>query len=113
MPQLAADVWVVWSGCTQPQCGGHNDYVPSAQHFHNFSIQDTEFFGDGGPANELGTWRVNDTVTFSNISILSTTIGAAFSLPSGGEGLDGNFGMAKCAYCSCKSCVSCGTPVFG
>lgn len=58
-------------------------------------MQDSESFGDGGEANTLITWRVNDTVTFSNISVLSTTLGAAAQLPMEGEGLDGNFGMAK------------------
>lgn len=75
---------------------GHHDYTPSSQHFFNLSKQDTVFYGSGGPANEMSTWRINDTIAFGNITIDSTTFGAAFAIPSQGEGLDGNFGMARC-----------------
>lgn len=91
----ATGAWVVWIGCTESQCQGHNDYYPSSQNFYNSTIQDKEAYGSGGPANTLGTWRVNDTVTFGNVTIPSTTFGAAFELPKGGESLDGNFGMAR------------------
>lgn len=38
-------------------------------------------------------WRVNDTITFGNISVVSN-FGSAFHVPSG-QTLDGNFGFAK------------------
>lgn len=114
----ASGDWVIWDGCTEDVCGtrpynnplarsrvlrificvnlaGHLTYSESKQHFFNFSIVDVEVFGDGGEANTLDTWRVNDTLGFVNISIPSTTFGAAFHIPTGGEGLDGNFGIAK------------------
>lgn len=81
---------------SSPNAAGHHDYSISSQHFENLTKQDTVFYGSGGPANEMITWRVNDTVSFGNVTILSTTLGAALSIPSGGEGDDGNFGMARC-----------------
>jgi Eukaryotic aspartyl protease len=108
--------WVIWAGCTESVCtstlyfpcalpslashgfhgaGGHNVYNPSKQHFQNLSIHESLAYGDGGPANTISMWRVNDTVAFGNVSIPSTPFGAADSLPSSGEGLDGNFGMAR------------------
>ena len=71
--------------------GGHHTFNESTQHFSNFSINDTQIF----PTNTLNSWRVNDTVTFSNISILSTTLDATYHLPLTGESLDGEFGLAK------------------
>lgn len=55
-------------------------------------------YGSGGPANEMKTWRINDTLAFGNVTIDSTTYGAAFAIPSGGEDMDGNFGMARCHF---------------
>ncbi|KAF9514995.1 hypothetical protein BS47DRAFT_1342384 [Hydnum rufescens UP504] len=95
--------WVVWAGCTESVCSGHNVYHPSQQHFRNLSIHESLVYGDGGPANTISIWRVDDTVTFGSVSIPSTPFGAADSLPSSGESLDGNFGMAR-AYCGGHLC---------
>lgn len=81
---------------------GHSPYTPSSTNFSNSTKQDNLVYGSGGPDNTLGTWRVNDTLSFGNATINVTTFGAAYSLPSGGEGMDGNFGMAKgCANLCC------------
>ncbi|KZT51842.1 acid protease [Calocera cornea HHB12733] len=96
----APDVWVMSVFCTQDACQGHNQYHPSAS-FVNLSIEDTESFGDGGPANTFESWRVNDTLTFGDITTPQTTFGAAVQIPTSGEGLDGNVGMAKVFYAQC------------
>lgn len=75
--------------------GGHSTYRESSSHFTNLTIQDTEVFGSGGPSNTISAWRVNDTLTFSNVTLLSTTFGAASQIPTSGETLDGNFNIAK------------------
>lgn len=74
---------------------GHRTYKESRQNFINSTINDTELFADGGEANTISTWRVKDTITFSNITVLSAPFGAASHIPTRGETLDGNFGMAK------------------
>ena len=81
----------------------HSMYRPSSQHFTNTSIHEQLAYGDGGPANTISMWRVNDTVSFGCASIPSTPFGAADSIPSGGEGLDGNFGIAKCKIVAHRS----------
>jgi hypothetical protein len=87
----AASAWVVWVGCTQDVCQGHNLYVPSTgSSFFNFSIIDNPAFGDG--SDNFTTWRVNDTVGFGSVTT-TATFGAAFHLHAGGEALDGNFGQ--------------------
>ena len=111
----ASGAWVIWSGCTETVCtsghipslfahayspvvltANHNTYTPSTTGFSNSTKQHNLSYGAGGPDNTLGTWRVNDTLAFGNVTLNGATYGAAYSLPSGGEnGLDGNFGMAK------------------
>ncbi|KAF8310515.1 acid protease [Clavulina sp. PMI_390] len=100
----ASESWVVWTGCDD--CAGHlNYYKKSKEHFSNSTIKSSIAYGNGGEANTLDFWQVNDTIAFSNISILSTTLGAAYHIPTGGEGLDGNFGLAK-SYCAGAQCTS-------
>ncbi|KAF8314074.1 acid protease [Clavulina sp. PMI_390] len=97
----AGGAWVVWNGCTESQCANHNDYVESS-HVINETIIDTIVYGSGGPANTMVSYRVNDTVTFGSFSV-ETSFGASYSIPSGGESIDGNFGMAR-SYCNGKLC---------
>ncbi|KAF8312133.1 acid protease [Clavulina sp. PMI_390] len=100
----ASESWVVWTGCDD--CGGHqNYYKESTQHFSNSSVESSIAYGSGGEANTLDFWKVNDTLAFSNITILSTTLGASYHIPTGGEGLDGNFGIAK-SYCAGAQCAA-------
>ncbi|KZW03614.1 acid protease [Exidia glandulosa HHB12029] len=95
--------WVIWNGCEQEQCQNHGQYKSSTSNFQNTSQTDIAVYGSGGPANTLGSWRITDTVTLGNATIQSTTFGACYQVPEGGEGLDGNFGMAK-AYCNGNLC---------
>ncbi|EJD42585.1 acid protease [Auricularia subglabra TFB-10046 SS5] len=99
----ATGTWVIWDGCTQQQCQGHSTYKESSGNFANTTKTDIAVYGDGGPANTLGSWRISDTVTLGNATIPSSTFGACYQVPEGGEGLDGNFGMGK-SYCNGNLC---------
>jgi hypothetical protein len=93
MDSGASGAWVVWSGCTDPLCAGHATYTPSSKAF-NFSYIDQEFYTEDGL--EFDSWRMNDTLTYGNVSI-PVTFGAAFKLPDE-ETWDGNFGIAKSVF---------------
>jgi hypothetical protein len=86
----ASGSWFVWSGCTDPLCSGHASYTPSPTAY-NFSIIDTQLYTD--TAEEFDSWRMNDTLTYGNVST-PITFGAAFELPNS-QSVDGNMGFAK------------------
>jgi hypothetical protein len=86
----AAGSWFVWSGCTDPLCAGHASYTPSPTAY-NFSIVDTQLYTVN--AEEFDSWRMNDTLTYGNVST-PITFGAAFELPNS-QNVDGNMGFAK------------------
>ncbi|KZO95678.1 acid protease [Calocera viscosa TUFC12733] len=95
----APDGWVVSTFCTSAGCAGHNEYVPGPD-FRNLSKMDTEAYGNGGPDETFVSWRVNDSLSFGDITIPSTTFGAAVQVPSG-QSVDGNFGIAKSYFAQC------------
>ncbi|EJU04501.1 acid protease [Dacryopinax primogenitus] len=96
----APDVWVDSVFCTGTNCNGHNKYHPGPK-FVNLSIKDTEIYGGGGPDETFITWRVNDSVTFGDITIPTTTLGAAVRIGPD-QSYDGNFGIAKAYYAQCS-----------
>jgi hypothetical protein len=100
MDSGAGGSWVVWSGCTDPNCSGHPSYTPSPNAV-NFSKSDQEFYTED--SLEFDSWRMNDTMTFGNVSF-TITFGAAYKL-AGPSVDDGNIGVAK-AYFIGAACAN-------
>jgi hypothetical protein len=93
MDSGAGGSWVVWSGCEDPSCAGHPAYTPSPNAV-NLSRIDQEYYTEDGI--EFDSWRMNDTMTFGNVSF-PITFGAAFKL-AGPAQTDGNIGVAKAYF---------------
>jgi hypothetical protein len=100
MDSGASGSWVIWSGCKDPNCAGHPVYTPSS-HAVNLSHIDQEFYTEN--SLEFDSWRMNDTMTFGNVSF-PVTFGAAFKL-AGPSTYDGNIGVAK-AYFIGAACAA-------
>lgn len=88
-----------WTGCTDPNCAGHNDYVPLPS-MVNLTDTDTECYGAGGDC--LSGWRVNDTLTFGTVTTTATWDAVYYTseLQYG----DANMGLSK-SYWFRSQCV--------
>lgn len=79
-----------WIGCTEPECAGHNPYIPSSA-MVNTSQSDVICYGSGD--NCFWGWRVNDTMTFGTVTTTASWDALySSSFPQTG---DANMGAGK------------------